>query len=168
MCLTDALFDLSLVVKKGFQRLIEVFLDEILHQLIVHANDANKERHWEGIQLWRVEFQYDLRQDLSRNIPGCFRISNPNVVPLLDERADLLKRQVPAMGGVIISPIGVLFDFENLFVAGFRHTEVSISQLHNASREFRTLRFVPGQPQRTASPLTHYPLNYLPEKKAEH
>ena len=124
MSLADLLFDLPLVIKEGFQGLIKVFFDEILHQLIIHANDSHEQRYWEGIQLWRVEFKDDLGQKLRRDVSGSLGVSDSNIIALLNQRADFLEGQVAAVSRIVIAAIGVLLNFKNLVSRVLRHIEI--------------------------------------------
>src|SRR6267154_6428163 len=77
MSLADLFFKLLLVIKKRFERLIKVFFDKILHQLVIHSNETDEKRDRQGIELWRVEFEDNLGQDLSRDIRGGFGVNHP-------------------------------------------------------------------------------------------
>ena len=92
MCLADLFFDPALVLKEGLQRLVEVFLDEVFDELIVHPDDPDEQRDGQGIELGCVEFEDDLGQNLGGDIRRSAGIHHDQVVALLDEGADLLER----------------------------------------------------------------------------
>lgn len=140
MSLADLLLDLPLVFKERFQGLIEVFLDEILDQLVIHSNEPNEERDGQRIEFWRIEFENDLSQELSRDVGGGLSINDSDVIALLNQGTDFLECEVPAMRCIIISAIGILLDFENLVRAILRHqliVDFAVAQRKRKSSQYR-------------------------------
>jgi len=108
----ELLFYLRLVVQERFKGLIKILVDKIFDQLVVHPDDADKQRHGQGIKLGRIQFKDDLGEQLGGDIGRGFGIDDVQVIALLNQRPDLVQGQVPAVGRVVIAPIRILLDLK--------------------------------------------------------
>ena len=84
------LLELLLVLGKRFQCLVEVFVDEILDQQVIHSNYPNQERYREGIEFRCIQLQDDLGKHLRGDIGSRFGIEDLDIVTLLYQGTDFL------------------------------------------------------------------------------
>ena len=123
MGLTEHLVDLLLRSAERLERLPEVNVHEILEQAVVHADCPDEQFTREHMQLDRLIFEENLRENLRGDVLVRLRIQHADIVPLDDQLVNLLQAEVPAASAVIIAPVLVFSDFQcSRFVAVvFRH-----------------------------------------------
>jgi hypothetical protein len=123
---TYLVFYLLLVYEEGLERLVEVFFNEILHELVIQSDDTDEQGNRKGIKLGGLHFQNDLGQYLSGNVSAGLSVRYGHFAPLLDQGADFAEGQMAAVGCVVISPIRIFFDLKMLGggVGSFSHSSL--------------------------------------------
>ena len=100
--------------KKRDQRLMKEFLEKTLHHLIVYPNHLCEQWHGEQLTFWRIKLENHLGESAGSYVRSALGINDLYVGALPDQLADALERQMPAASRVIIPPVGVLANFNQL------------------------------------------------------
>ena len=93
------------------------------HQVMVFEDDLDEATEvMEAAQFADDEgFEDDLGEHLGGDVRPGFGIGHLDVIALTDERADFLKCQMPAVGGVVVTAVRVFPDIEKLVGRGSAH-----------------------------------------------
>ena len=105
-------FELALRMAERFERLTEIEIYKIAEQSVLDPYCPDQQFAGKETKLDRFILQKDLRQNLDRDVLAAFCVHYPNVISFVNQLVDLFQAEMPAPGGIIITPIRVFPDFQ--------------------------------------------------------